>query len=498
MTTINFYSCVNNNDTTIACSIKNFSRMDEQLDSNLEPKFLTKESIRDLLTKRPTNEEMEIAKTRSLTTLGYEFSHADPGDITIYDFDGNQKLDCTGQAWTLNLGYCQPDVIYGIYVQMQRLTHVRYNYVTIPRVRLIKALTEITPGDLKKVCFNNEGGSLALETAIKLALLNKKKAYSFLTYYRAYHGATLAMFSAGYRFAKILGEGTSLRGFGLDRFQTIPYPYCYRCPMRDYEGLYGEKDPSCDCQCLDLVEEAIIYAPSAVAGIMMEPIQGPGGHIPAPKLYLERLRKICDDQKVFLIFDESQTNMGKVGDWFASNLYGVTPDILTVTKSLGGGFPIGATIASERLRKGLNPVEEHTTFGSNPIMFAAALVNIEVIKHSNIMEEVRRKGAMVTKRLKEMQDEFNVIGDIRGPGLFIGIEIVEDRHTKKPSNARAEKICEEAWKRGVLFDLNMPIMTPKNENYRNILKYKPPLVITDAQIDRSLEVLRECLQLVSD
>ncbi|MHA1266695.1 MAG: aspartate aminotransferase family protein [Candidatus Helarchaeota archaeon] len=463
-----------------------------------EPKFLTKTQIEDLILKKPTKDELEIAEKRSLTTLAYAYTHAKPNDAIIYDFDGNTILDCTGQAWTLNLGYCPTDVNYAVYQQMKRLTHVRYNYVTIPRIRLIKALTDIAPGDLKKVSFNNEGGSLGIEAAIKLTLLNKKKAYSFLTYWRGYHGATLTTFSATYRFAQILGTGTTLRGFGLDRFQAIPFPYCYRCPLRDYEGLYGEKDPNCDCQCLDIVERMIDYAPSEVAGIIMEPIQGAGGQIPAPKLYLERLRKVCDEQKVFLIFDESQTNMGKVGDWFAANLYGVIPDILVVTKSLGGGFPIGATLASEKIRKGFNPVEEHTTFGASPIMFAAALANIEAIKASNLMAEVKRKGTYVTKRLRELQEEFHIIGDIRGPGLFIGIEIVEDRTSKKPSNARAEKIVEEAYKRHVLFDLNMPIITRKNENYRNVIKYKPPLIISDEQIDHSLEVLRECIQIVSD
>ncbi|TFG04475.1 MAG: aspartate aminotransferase family protein [Promethearchaeota archaeon] len=472
--------------------------MYDLMPDDIIPLFLTKEYIKSLILEKPSPDEMKTANQRSLTTLSHEYLDAEPGGINIHDFDGNTILDCTGQVWTLNLGHCQPDINYAVYEQMKRLTHVRYNYVTIPRIRLINALTEIAPGDLKKVSFNNEGGSLAIEAAIKLALINKKKAYSFLSYWRGYHGSTLSTYSASYRFAGLLGEGSTLRGFGLDRFQAIPYPYCYRCPLRQYEGLHGEKDPSCDCECLDIVDRTIDYAPSEVAGIIMEPIQGAGGQIPAPKLYLERLRKICDEQKVYLIFDESQTNMGKVGDWFAANYYGVTPDIIAVTKSLGGGFPIGATLASEKFRKGFSPVEEHTTFGASPIMFAAALINIEVIKKANILAEVKRKGAYVTKRLKEMQEEFNIIGDVRGPGLFIGIEIVEDRDTKKPSNSRAEKILEEAYKRKVLIDLNMPIMTRRNENYRNVIKYKPPLVITDEQIDHSLDVIRECIQLVSD
>ncbi|MHA1232136.1 MAG: aspartate aminotransferase family protein [Candidatus Helarchaeota archaeon] len=453
------------------------------------------------MSEKITEEEIKIAINRSLTPFlemeGGGILKGVPGGAKFYSFNGTEYIDCTAQAWTLSVGFANPEVVEVVIKQIKLLTHVRYGYMTIPRAKLINKLTDIAPGDLKKVCFNNEGGSLANEAAIKLALINKKKAYGIITMTRSYHGSTLAMISASYRMSSLLGAGTNLRGFGLDRFQKVPYPYCYRCPMGRYEGLYGQKDPNCGCECVYLVEQMIEHAPFEIACILQEPMQGPGGQIPAPKEYLEKLRKICDQYKVYWIWDEAQTAMGKIGHMFASEYYGVVPDMITMTKALGGGFPIGATLASNKIKKGFNPTEEHTTFGSNPVMFAATLANIEYIEKNNLCKQAKEKGDLITKRLKEMQEKFEIIGDIRGPGLFIGVELIKDRKTKKPANTELEKIIELAYKNGVLFDANMPIMYKDGTNYRNVLKIKPPITITEEEIDKALEVLHMCLSEVS-
>ncbi|MHA1310834.1 MAG: aspartate aminotransferase family protein [Candidatus Helarchaeota archaeon] len=446
-------------------------------------------------------DEIKKAIKRSLTPFlemaGGGILRGEPGGSKFYSFNGTEFIDCTAQAWTLSIGFANPDIINAVIEQIKKLTHVRYGYLTIPRIKLINKLTDIAPGDLKKVCFNNEGGSMANEAAIKLALINKKKAYGIITLTRGYHGSSLTMISASYRMSNILGAGTNFRGFGLDRFQKAPFPYCYRCPMGKYEGIYGEKDPSCSCECVYLVEHLIEHAPYEIAAILQEPIQGPGGQIPAPKEYLQKLRKVCNDYKVYWIWDEAQTAMGKIGYMFASEYYGVVPDMMTLTKALGGGFPIGATLASNKIKKGFNPTEEHTTFGSNPIMFAATLANLEYLEKNKICEKTRKKGEEVTKRLKELQEEYDIIGDIRGPGLFIGIELVKDRRTKEPANIELEKIIELAYKHGVLLDANMPIMYKDGRNFRNVLKFKPPLVISDEELDKVFEVLRLCFSEVS-
>ena len=173
--------------------------------------------------------------------------------------------------------------------------------MTSARAKLINKLTDIAPYVLRKVCFNNESGSLANEAAIKLALINKKEAYRIITLIKSYHGSTLAIISASYRMPNLLGVGSNLRGFGLDRFQKVPFPYCYGCPMGIYERLYGQKDPNCNYEYVYLVEHLIEHAPTEIACILQEPMQGSRGQIPAPNEYLQKLRKICDKYKVYWI-----------------------------------------------------------------------------------------------------------------------------------------------------------------------------------------------------
>jgi len=461
-----------------------------KLVEEIKPSVLSKNEIENMLTKI-SPEEVEKAKKISLTPLKETiFFKGEPGGAIIMDIDGNKYIDCTAQAWTLNIGYCQPDVLYTVLTQMKRLTHVRYGYPTIPRLKLLLKLSEIAPGNLKKVSFNNEGGGMAIEAAMKLAMVNSKKigGHIFITFWRGYHGATLATIPA----SMILRVVVRFPGFGLDRFVKLPYPYCYRCP-------FGEKEyPDCGIICASFVERALTEAVSApVIGMIIEPMQGPGGQIPAPPEFLKELRRICNEYNIFLIFDEAQVAFGRCGRMFAAEYYNVIPDMIALTKALGGGFPIGATLAREDLKE-FTEGEEHTTFGSNPIMFAAALASIEVIQRLNLPKRAEEMGNYIMGRLREMQETYEVIGDVRGAGLFIGVELVKDRKTKEPLNfLKVDMFLKEAFKRGVIFDVSMPIISEKGQIIRNVIKIKPPLTITREQVDRALEVFEECLKKVS-
>ncbi|MFX1508662.1 MAG: aspartate aminotransferase family protein [Promethearchaeota archaeon] len=448
----------------------------------MKPKVLTEAEIADLLTK-VTEEEVEECKSHILTPLKEMIlTVGTPGGATVKDIDGNEYLDCTSQAWTLNVGYVNPDVIYATQFQAERLTHVRYGYPTVPRIKLVNKLSEIAPGSLKKVSIQNQGGSTAIEAAMKLAMIHKPGASLFVTHWLGYHGATLATITASNWMPNPL---IRFPNFGLQHFVKAPYPYCYRCR--------GQQDPkNCDLECLDYLRNLIMYGTNTpVAGIIIEPMQGPGGQVAAPQRYIEGARTLCTEMNVALIFDESQTAFGRVGKMFATEIYKVNPDMMALTKALGGGLPIGATLADEKYG-GFTPAEEHSTFGSSPLLMAAALINIEIIQRLDLPGRAERLGKHITKRLREIQESSEHIGDVRGPGLFIGVEIVKDRDRKEPANSLADAIVREGLKRGVIFDLSMPFMRHMTFQ-RNVVKIKPPLTISDEQADQAVDVFNESL-----
>ncbi|MFX1251679.1 MAG: aspartate aminotransferase family protein [Promethearchaeota archaeon] len=401
----------------------------------------------------------------------------------LKDHTGKEYLDCTSQAWTCNIGFANPDVAFAVGEQLKKLTHVRYGFPTIPRIKFINRICEISPPHLKKVAANNMGGGAAIEAALRLAMINKPGAEHFYSFSRGYHGSSLATMSLSQRFAGV----TRFRPWGFDRISKLPYPYCYRCPM----GQEGHD--SCHLECLEYIKYYIEFnSIDQVAGILIEPMQGPGGHIPAPKDFLEGLRKFCDEQEIYLIWDESQV-FTRIGEWFAYDYYGVEPDITCLTKAIGGGIPMGVTLAREDM-KGYNAAEEHSTFGANPLMFVGSVVFINYVEKANLLENTREQGKYLTSNLKKLQQKYDVIGDIRCPGLFIGIELVKDPETKEPANALCDDTIEEAKNQGIIFGHSAPIASDSGKLYRNILKIKPPLIITKEHCDKILEVFESALE----
>jgi 4-aminobutyrate aminotransferase-like enzyme len=451
------------------------------------PQVFSHEEIVALLTQI-SEQEVEQARARSLTRLKRQILYeGTPGSALVRDTAGNTYIDCTAQAWSLNVGYCHPDVLATVVEQMRHLTHVRYSFPTIPRLKLINRLPELFPGSLKRVVLNNQGGGTAIEAAMKLAMVNKPGATTFLVPYRGYHGASLATMGATHYMTGL----ARFPAFGLDRFVKFPYPNCYRCPV-------DREQSTCGLACLNLVEQVILYATNwPVAGLIIEPMQGAGGQIPTPPGYLAGLKDLCQRHGIFLIFDECQTAFGRIGAMSAAEYYGVVPDMMVLSKGLGGGFAIGALLAREDL-SGFTGVEEHTTFSSSPISFAAALATIELMQRLNLPERARKLGDMATARLRHMQEEQPLIGDVRGPGLFIGVELVEDQKTKAPATERATALIELALMNGVLFDVDMPDMVGGLPTRRNVVKIKPPLTITEEQLNRALDVLDQVLNTVRE
>jgi 4-aminobutyrate aminotransferase-like enzyme len=395
---------------------------------------------------------------------------------SLWSTDGKEYIDCTSQAWSVNVGHCHPKVIAAVAEQIQAYTHIRTSFDTVPKLLLAKKLSELGPGRLKRVAYSLTGSD-ANEGAMKLALRNRPGDL-FVTLWDGYHGRTLATLNASWphpnnRFSA--WGGPVLR---------VPQAYCYRCP-------FGLTHPACALECVRFARESILKnAAEPPVALMMEPVQGSGGMIDFPADYYPAMRKLCDELGILLVWDEIQTGFGRVGDWFAANIYHTVPDIMIIGKGLGGGFPMFGLLARDDL-KSFEPGDHSFTFAHFPVAMAASLASIQAIEEEHLLERSRRIGAMFTEALKAMRDKYELIGDVRGPGLMIGIELVKNKKTKEPARDEAHAFVNEGLKRGVIFGES------KYLNLGNVVKIKPPMVISESQVEQVLGVVEEITQKLS-
>jgi 4-aminobutyrate aminotransferase-like enzyme len=393
----------------------------------------------------------------------------------VRDVHGKEYIDCTSQAWTFNVGFGHPRVLEAAKEQIDKITHVRTSFETVPKLLLLKRLGELAPGNLKKISFCLHG-SVANESAMKLAITNNPGGLKFMTPFDNYSGRTLATIAASWPHHPI----NRLFAPYMEHVVRIPNAYCYRCPL-------GAAYPGCGLLCAKYVKTMLQRGSEPVIAVMLEPLQASGGMIPPPPGYLQRLREICDEFGVLLIFDEIQTGFGRLGAMFACELYGVLPDILTFGKAIGGGFPLAGVMQRADL-KPPEPATDSFTFAHFPVSFAAAVATLQVIQEENLLDRARRMGEYFTAGLKELQGRHEMIGDVRGPGLMIGIELVKDRETREPACEACHRIVGEAVEHGVLLGES------KFKGLGNVLKIKLPLVISEQQADRVLEVFEKLLE----
>jgi len=386
----------------------------------------------------------------------------------VTDAQGKEYIDCTSQAWTYNIGFNHPKVVQAAMEQVQKITHVRTSFETIPKLLLLKKLGDLAPSDLKQISFCLHG-SVANEGAMKLAMVNRPEGMKFFVPFNNYSGRTLATIAASY----VDPEVSKPFKLFMEHFIRFPEAYCYRCP---FKMTY----PSCDFECAKFLEQLIQVNEPAYA-ILMEPMPASGGMIEYPPNYLKKIREVCDKHGILLIFDEIQTGFGRLGTMFACELYDAIPDILTFGKAIAGGYPLAGVMASKKV-KPFPPATDSFTFAHFPLAFAAACATLDVLIEEQLPQKAARIGEYFTSHLKEMQQKYELIGDVRGPGLMIGIELVKNRTTKEPANIIANRIVEEAIEDGVIFGHS------KFKGLGNVIKIKPPLVITEAQADRVLEV----------
>ncbi len=394
-------------------------------------------------------------------------------DALVWDADGNEYIDCTAQAWSNNVGASDPRVVEAAFAQAQAITHVRSNYDSIPLLLLAKRLTELAPGDLNKVGFCLHG-SLAVEMAMKIAMKNRPGAGPFITLYDGYHGRSLATMATSWPHVN-----DAFRPY-MTNVVRVPGPYVYRCPL-------GHDAKACTADCAAILRSTIEKGTNGrPAAVILEPIQGNGGQVDFPREYHQEVRRICDETGTLLIWDEIQTAFGRVGTMFAADYYGVVPDIIVFGKAVGGGFPLAGILIREGL-EGFAPGDDALTFGQFPVSMAAGLATLGVLVEDDLLAKCRDMGEYTTARLTELAGRHPLIGDIRGPGLMIGIELVRDRATKEPAVRETTEVYKRGIERGVIFG------TSRYGGIGNVVKIKPSLTITRPQMDHVLDVFGEIL-----
>lgn len=413
--------------------------------------------------KQPSAEKITLVKAR--------------GSL-VWDDAGREYIDCTAQAWSNNLGANDPRVVEAAVAQLREMTHIRPNFESIPHKNLVAKLREISVGSLNQTGFALHG-SLAGEMAMKLAFKNRPHAQNLVVLQDGYHGRSLATLGASWPHPNNPFLAVQ------PRFTRVPHPYPYRARM----GM----DPEAESQlCLGLLEDTIVKGVDGpVAAVMMEPIQGNGGHIEFPRSYYKGVREICDRHGVLLIFDEVQTGFGRMGTMWAAQYYGVTPDIIVFGKGVGGGFPLAGILADDRL-KWFDEGEEALTFGHFPVSLAAACATIDAIRDDKLCEKAKDSGEYVTGRLLDMQTRRKLIGDVRCPGLMASIELVTDRLTKTPARYASQEVYRRGVELGVLFGES------RYAGLGNLIKVKPPLDIERPLLARALDVLDEVLGAIEE
>ncbi len=406
-------------------------------------------------------------------TRDYPFVMARGEGAVVEDVDGNVFLDCAAGIAVTSTGHSHPDVVKAIVDQAHKYLHMSgTDFFYEPQVQLAEEMAAIVPIDGEVRSFFGNSGTEANEAALKLAKYHTKRM-NIIAFLGSFHGRTLgALAATSSKFIQRRGFGPMMPGV----FHA-PYANCYRCPV-------GLKPESCQAECLGFVEEQILVhlvSPDEVAGVLVEPIQGEGGYVVPAPVFHQRLRDLTTRHGMMLIMDEVQSGMGRTGRMFAAEHFGVKADIVTIAKGIASGLPLSATAARADVMN-WPPGAHASTFGGNPLSCVAALETIKVLR-AGLIQNAETVGNHLIDRLLALKDKYPLIGDVRGKGLMVGVELVRDRQTKERATTERDRIVQAMFKRGVL------ILGAG----RNALRFAPPLVINTVQIDSVLDIFEEAL-----
>ncbi len=403
---------------------------------------------------------------------------AESKGAVMKDMDGNVYIDFTSGIGVTSLGHCVDEVVETISRQAAKLIHSCIHVVNYePYIDLAKKLTEVTPGNFKKRAILLNSGSEAVENAVKIVRQHTGRP-GIISFENSFHGRS-------YMALTLTGKWDPYKvGFGpfVPGVHFTPFAYCYRCSFHlEY--------PGCSLHCVHHIEKSVLKTqipPDQVGAIISEPIQGEGGFIAPPDDYFKEIKKICDAHDIKLIIDEIQTGFARTGKMWAIEHYGVEPDLMVMAKAIASGLPLSAVVARDELMKDVYPGSLGGTYGGNPIACATALKVLELIEREKVVEQAAKLGKKLRKRLDEFYDRYEVIGDVRGKGPMLAMELVKDRKTKEPNPEAASKVMKTC--------LGAGLLTLKAGLYSNCIRLHPPLTIEDELLEKGLAIMEEAFK----
>jgi len=390
----------------------------------------------------------------------------------MVDVGGRELIDFAGGIGVNNVGHCHPKVVAAIKEQAGRFIHTCFHVAMYDSyVNLAEKLNGLAPGDFPKMTMFTNSGAEAVENAVKLARYVKKRP-AIICFHNAFHGRTYMAMTLT---SKIKPYKLGFEPFAPEVYR-IPSAYCYRC-------TFGLRYPQCNVFCAEYLEEFFLdhVAPEATAAVIAEPIQGEGGFITPPPEYFIKLKRICQKYDIILIIDEVQTGVGRTGKFFAIEHWGIEPDIIILAKSLAGGMPLAAVTARKDMMEIVHVGGLGGTFAGNPISCAAALAVLEILIQDDVMKQAVILGEKIADRFNALFRNYEIIGDVRGKGPMMAMELVEDRQSKKPATDAAKKLVQFCFEQGLIL--------LSCGTYGNVIRTLMPLVITDEQLKCGFDIL---------
>ena len=399
--------------------------------------------------------------------------------IVVTDVDGNEFFDFSSGIAVTSTGHCHPDVVAAIQKQAGELIHMSgTDFYYESMVTLAERLSKIAPMPGPHRVYYGNSGTEAIECALKLARYHTKRQ-NIIAFYGAFHGRTMGALSL------TASKPQQKRRFGplVPGVTHVRYPDVYR-------GCQGgaQEAEKFALGCARFIEEKLFKTtlpPEEVAAIFVEPIQGEGGYVVAPTVFMQELRHICDRHGILLVVDEVQSGVGRTGKWWAVEHSGVQPDMVCIAKGIASGMPLGITLTKAAIMDWV-PGSHASTFGGNPVANAAALATLDVIEREHLLENASNVGNHILQRIADWPGKHKLVGDVRGRGLMIGIDFVKDKKTKEPANAERDRIVELSFERGILFLGAGP----------STIRIAPPLIVTKEEADVALDALEEAVSIV--
>lgn len=400
-----------------------------------------------------------------LFPVSFESGHG----VTLTDVDGNVYLDFSSGIYVTGMGHCHPKITEAVQKAAGTLMNA-HDFSTPIKMKLLEKMEEISMGTgetkLSGMQFY-DSGTTAVEAGLRLMRAATGK-FEFISFHRDFHGKTMG--------AVGLASLDASQGLRAPGFFLVPRANCYRCPFK-------QKYPECDLMCVDYIRTVIREETAhRVAGIVLEPVQGWGGSVVPPDGWIQKIRALCDEYGILFMADEVLTCMARTGKMFAMEHWDTVPDVMTLGKGFGNGFPVTAMLVSEKYKEVIEKISASTSYGGNPMACAAALASIEVIQEENLVERSAHLGEILLKRMKEMEATYPIIGQARGLGCLLGIELVKDKETKEPFDEAGKLVYQKAFRKGLAW-------IPAG----HILRMSPPLIMDDDLALKGLSIIEESI-----